>query len=131
MSHYRALGLESWSERNTFSPAVRCGDFIYFAGLTAADHNRQIVGEGDIVLQTRVIFQKIERLLNEAGASFANIVETTEFFVWSEDYRKTADVRRQYLTHPFPAATGIPVERLIHPKALIEIRAVAYLGTTT
>ena len=123
-----ALGLENWPPRMTFSPAVRCGDFIFFAGLTAADDKREMAGEGDIALQTRVIFEKIGRLLAEAGASFANIVETTEYFVWSDDYRKTADVRREFFTYPYPAATGIPVERLIHPKALIEIRAVAFLG---
>jgi enamine deaminase RidA (YjgF/YER057c/UK114 family) len=45
-----------------------------------------------------------------------------------EDYNKTADIRRKYLPNDaFPAATGVVVERLIHPKALIEIDAVAVL----
>jgi enamine deaminase RidA (YjgF/YER057c/UK114 family) len=124
MSRFRPFGLASSPARLTYSPAVECGDLIFFSGITAVDAAGRVVAPGDIVGQTTYVYEKIGRLLAEAGATFNDIVETTEFFVWSEDYRRTADVRRKFLVPPYPAATGIPVPRLIRPDALIEIRAV-------
>ena len=125
MSRFRAHGLGSASASRTYSPVVESGDFLFLSGVTAADEAGNIVGPGDIVAQTRYVFEKIGRLLAEAGAGFEDIIETTEFFVWSDDYRRTAAVRREFLSAPYPAATGIPVARLIRPGALIEIRVVA------
>ena len=125
MSRFTPLGMKSSPDWLTYSPAVQSGDFIFLSGVTAADETGKIVGPGDIVKQTRYVLEKIGRLLAEAGATFDDIVETSEFFVWSDDYKKTADVRREFFTPPYPAATGIPVPRLIRSQALIEIRAIA------
>ena len=44
-----------------------------------------------------------------------------------QGYQGTADVRRAYFRHGFPAATGIVVKELLRPDALIEIDAIAVL----
>jgi aminoacrylate peracid reductase len=116
-----------WSERITFSPAVRVGNLLFISGTTATDENRRIVGVGDIVAQTRHIFRKFEAILAAAGASFDNIVETTDYFLTLADYNKTAEVRRDVFRPPYPAATGVQVAGLIRPDALIEIKAIAVL----
>ena len=68
--------------------------------------------------------------MQQAGASFDNIVETTEYFLTMEDYRRTADVRREFFSGPpYPAATGVLVAGLIRRDALIEIKATAILAT--
>ena len=110
-----------WPDRYTFSPAVRAGNLLFISGTTAADESGQIVGPGNIVGQTRYIFQKFERLLKAAGAGFEHVVQTTEYITTTENYRKTADVRREFFKEPFPTATGV-IEG-----ALIEISAVAVL----
>ena len=114
----------------TFSPAVRVGNLLFISGATATDDNLQIVGVGDIVAQTRQIFRKFDAILRAAGASFDNIVETTDYFLTLADYNKTAAVRREVFKPPYPAATGVQVAGLIRPDALIEIKAIAVLGTT-
>ncbi|HUA52369.1 MAG TPA: RidA family protein [Candidatus Sulfotelmatobacter sp.] len=116
-----------WPERITFSPAVRAGNLLFISGTTATDENRRIVGVGDIVAQTRHIFRKFETILAAAGATFDNIVETTDYFLTLEDYDKTAEVRRAVFRAPYPAATGVQVAGLIRPDALIEIKAIAVL----
>lgn len=116
----------AWSDRITFSPAVRVGDFIYVSGLTATDDQHRIVGVGDIVAQTRQIFAKMARILAAAGAGMEHVVETTDYFISLEDYSRTAEVRREvFHGPPYPAATGVRVAGLIRPEALIEIKAVA------
>ena len=118
-----------WNPRYTFSAAVRTGDLLFISGMTAADEQGRVVGEGDIVRQTEYIFEKMGRVLEAAGASFANVVETTEYFLTLDGYAKTAGVRRKVFGEaPWPAATGVLVAGLIRPGALIEIKATALLS---
>jgi enamine deaminase RidA (YjgF/YER057c/UK114 family) len=44
-----------------------------------------------------------------------------------DNYRKTADVRREFFRPPYPAATGVQVKGLLREGALIEIKALAVL----
>lgn len=120
-------GGREWPSRYTFSPAVRVGKYLFISGTTATDENNQIVGRGDIVAQTRQIFRKFEKLLAAAGASFDNIVQTTEYITTTEGYKATAEVRREFFKNGFPAATGVVVAGLLREGALIEISAVAVI----
>ncbi len=115
-------------DRYTFSPGViKEGKMLYISGITATDDQGNIVGEGDIVAQTRVIFEKIGEILTAAGAGFDDIVKTVDYMTTTENYRGTADVRREFFKKDFPAATGVIVAGLLRPEALIEIDAVAVI----
>lgn len=132
MPIYEAIKPNSWPDALTFSPAVHAGNLLFISGTTAVDDDREIVGKGDIVAQTRFIFEKFGRILRAAGASFDNIVETTEYFLTLADYKRTADVRREFFKGPpYPAATGVLVAGLIRKDALIEIKATAVLGSVS
>ena len=129
MPIYEPIKPSEWSDALTFSPAVRAGNLLFISGTTAIDDNLTVVGKGDIVAQTRFIFEKFGRILRAAGASFDNIVETTEYFLTLADYKRTAAVRREFFKGPpYPAATGVLVAGLIRKDALIEIKATAVLG---
>ena len=118
----------AWRQSLTFSPAVRAGNLVFISGTTATDDSGQIVGQSDIVAQTRFIFEKFARILQAAGGTLENIVETTDYVLSLDDYAKTAAVRRELLKGPpWPAATGVVVAGLVRPDALIEIKAVAVL----
>lgn len=128
MAIYERIAPPGWSDKITFSPAVRAGRMLFISGHTATDENRNVVGKGDIVAQTRYIFQQFAKILKAAGGSFDNIVETTEYFLTLEDYKRTAEVRREFFKGPpYPAATGVLVSGLIREHALIEIKAIAVL----
>jgi enamine deaminase RidA (YjgF/YER057c/UK114 family) len=129
MPIYEPIKPSQWPDAFTFSPAVRAGNLLFISGTTAVDDDLTIVGKGDIVAQTRFIFEKFDRILRAAGASFDNIVETTEYFLTLADYKRTAAVRREFFKGPpYPAATGVLVAGLIRKDALIEIKATAVLG---
>jgi enamine deaminase RidA (YjgF/YER057c/UK114 family) len=117
----------TWPERYTYSPALRVGNLLFLAGTTATDENGRIVAPGDIVGQTRYIYEKFAELLAAAGAGLEHIVETTEYITTTENYRGTADVRRAIFRPPYPTATGVIVAGLLRKGALIEISAVAVL----
>jgi len=120
-------GPDPWPQRYTFSPAVRAGNLLLISGTTASDRDGRIVAPGDIVGQTRYIFQKFEALLKAAGAGFEHIAQTTEYITTTENYGRTAEVRREFFRGRFPTATGVIVKGLLREGALIEISALAVL----
>ena len=112
----------------TFSAAVRSGPMLVVSGMTATDENREIIGI-DLETQCRYIFEKMGKVLEEAGASFADVIETVDYVTTFDGYGKTADVRREVFgAGPYPAATGVKVAGLIRPGALIEIKAIAWVA---
>jgi enamine deaminase RidA (YjgF/YER057c/UK114 family) len=64
-----------WEDVVGYSRAVRMGNIIEVAGTTAMDGDL-LVGKGDVYMQTKFIFTKIEKALNELGASLADVVRT-------------------------------------------------------
>ncbi len=127
MSDFEAVATKKLSERLTFSPALRAGNLLFISGTTAVDEEGRIVGPGDIAAQTRYIYEKFGSLLASIGAGFEHIVQTTEYITTTENYRRTADIRREIFRPPFPTATGVIVKGLLRDGALIEISAVAVL----
>ena len=117
----------AWPDRYTYAPALRVGNTIYISGTTGTDDAGAITAPGDIVEQTRQIFRKFERLLNAAGGSCADIVQTVDYITTIERYKETAAVRREFLKGAQPTATGVIVAGLLRQHALIEINAVAVL----
>jgi enamine deaminase RidA (YjgF/YER057c/UK114 family) len=119
-----------WSERYTYVPAVRVGNMVWISGTTGTDDNNVITAPGDIVEQTRQIFRKFSRLLEDAGGCCEDIVETTDFFTTTDNYVGTAAVRREFFKITRPTSTGVLVSGLLRPEALIEISATAVLGSS-
>ena len=119
---------DKWPVRYTFSPATRVGNLVFLSGTTGTDDDGNIVGPGDIVAQTRRIFEKFSLILQSVGGSLSNIVETTDYVLSLDEYRKTAALRRElFKGPPWPAATGVVVAGLIREGALIEIKGIAAL----
>ena len=119
--HYKKL---------TFAPAVRKGNMLFITGMDGSQVDPTIgkpIVKGDIVEQTKVIYEKLKAVLDAAGASFEDVVWTTDYITTTENYKATAEVRRQYFGESFPASTGIIVKGLLNKEALIEIDAVAVL----
>ena len=126
MSKYQAIiPSSSWPQHLTFSPAVRVGNLVFLSGTTGTDDSGKIVGPGDIVAQTRRIFEKFSIVLQSVGADLSN---TTDYVLSLEDYKKTAGLRRElFKGPPWPAATGVVVSGLVRADALIEIKGIAAL----
>lgn len=114
--------------RLTFSHAVKKGNMLFLSGLIGTvDDKGRVISVGDIAAQTREIYEKVGIILKKAGATFDDVVKTTDYVTTFENYKATADVRREFFNEPFPAATGILVSGLLRKDALIEIDVTAIL----
>jgi enamine deaminase RidA (YjgF/YER057c/UK114 family) len=120
-------GDRPWSPKYTYVPALRVGNMVWLSGTTGTDDNGVITAPGDIAEQTRQIFRRFEKLLNDVGGSCDDIVQTHDFFTTTENYRATAAVRREFFKTSFPTSAGVLVAGLLRKDALIEISAVAVL----
>ena len=119
--------------RYSVSMGVEKGGIVFISGQTASQYDSslgRVVCRGGVVEQIDLIYEKIRLVLEAAGASFGNVVKTVDYLTPRAlpDYGGTADVRREYFKGSWPASTGIVVEQLLRPDALIEVDAVAALS---
>lgn len=101
------------------------GRLVFVSGQVAFDEDGNVLGEGDIVAQTRRVMENMKTALAAAGATFADVVKITNYVTDAGEYPKVAPIREEYLEEPYPASTLIEVQSLIYPELLIEIEAVA------
>jgi 2-iminobutanoate/2-iminopropanoate deaminase len=114
-----------------FSQAVKVdaqGEFVFISGLTSRDPEGNVIGAGDIKLQTETILENMRKLLDEAGGSLDDVVKVTVFIRDMELFDEIHEVRRRYFNPPYPASSMVEVSRLVSPEHLIEIEAVAAIG---
>jgi enamine deaminase RidA (YjgF/YER057c/UK114 family) len=118
----------TWEDIVGYSRAVKMGNIIEVTGTVAVDANNDVVGVNDAYLQTKFILQKIETVLQQAGASLSDVVRTRMFVTdirrWEDYGRAHGEVFRQIK----PCTTMVEVSRLIAPEFLIEIEATAILS---
>ena len=113
-----------------FSHAVKAEgkEFLFISGLTARDINGNVVGKGDMKVQTKQILENMKIILEEAEASFDHIVKVTVYVTDLKYFKEIHEVRAQYFKKDFPASTLVQVSRLVNEDCMIEIDAVAVLG---
>ena len=119
--------------RYTFCLGAESGGILYLAGQTASEYDPAagaVVCKGDLLDQTRVIYEKLGVILEAAGMSFDNVVQTVDYIdpAALPQYRETGAIRREFLGGTPVGSTGICVERLLRPDALLEVSAVAVRG---
>ena len=120
-------GTEEIYKRMKFSQAVRLGDVVWVSGQVGMDE-KGVVGEG-IDAQARLAFKNLERVLAETGASLADVVELMTFHTSMVDIRGFSKVKAEFIPENYPAWTAVVVKELVMPQLLVEIKAMAVIGS--
>lgn len=65
-----------WESKIAYSRAIRIDRHIRVSGTTAADETGHVVGHGDAYTQAKYVFHKIQKALEELGASMDDVERT-------------------------------------------------------
>jgi enamine deaminase RidA (YjgF/YER057c/UK114 family) len=106
---------------------------VYIAGQVALDPEGQQVGQDDFRGQVRQVFANLNEAVKSAGGSFADVTKLNYYCVDRVDRGELPalrETRDQYVnTQAPPVSTFIFVRDLVKPEWLIEIEAVAVIGS--
>jgi 2-aminomuconate deaminase len=112
-------------------PHVRlAGEFAFVSGTSARRPDDTIEGIGDIRAQTRAVIAAIGAILAAVGAGLGDVVQVTTYLTDMADFDAYNEVYGQHFDQTGPARTTVAVRQLPHPALLIEIQAIAYLGSS-
>lgn len=117
-----------WESIVGYSRAVRVGNVIEVTGTVAVDENNNLVGGSNAYEQTWFIIQKIESVLQNAGASLKDVVRTRMFVTNIARWEEYGKAHGEFFKDIRPCTTMVEVSKLISPEYLIEIEATAIVG---
>lgn len=111
--------------RGPYSPAVRAGDFIFVAGQGPIDPVSNEFSYGDIQHETRVTLTNVQRILEAAGASMADVVKCSVFLKSGGDFDAMNSVYAEFFGDTKPARTTVEA-KFANPTMKVEIDCIAY-----
>ena len=127
MSHHREeYRVEGLAEPiSHYTDAVRAGGLLFVSGIVPVDADGKLIGEGDVVEQTRQVFRNMQLVLDAAGCGFDDVAKVVTFLLNVDDRPLINPVRKEFFGEARPASTLVEVSALAVPGALLEIEAVA------
>ena len=120
-----------FQKSRAFSPGVitEGGRIMWLAGQTAT---RDEVGNdisGNFEAQARTIFSLMDKTLQKAGGSLANLVTMTVFINDPRNGDRFVEMRRDtFKDGNYPGSALITVSNFARPGMLIEIQGIAVIG---
>jgi enamine deaminase RidA (YjgF/YER057c/UK114 family) len=117
-----------WEDIVGYSRAVKMGNIIEVTGTVAVDENSKLVGGNDAYEQTKFVIQKIEKVLQNAGASLKDVVRTRMFVTDISRWEEYGRAHGEFFSAIKPCTTMVEVSKLISPEYLIEIEATAIIS---
>jgi enamine deaminase RidA (YjgF/YER057c/UK114 family) len=119
----------AWTKKFNLSAGVKFGDTVQLSGLVAFDSAGNIVGAGDVYAQSKQIFANIKEALASAGAEMRDVVTITTYLTDISRYGAFGKARNEAFPNGVPSSTAVSVPALIMPELLVEVTAIAVIGS--
>jgi enamine deaminase RidA (YjgF/YER057c/UK114 family) len=114
----------TFEESIGYSRAVVDGDWVHVSGTTGFDYSTMTIADG-VVEQAEQCVRNIGAALEEAGASFADVVRVRYLLPDRDDFEPCWPILRAAFAESRPAAT-MQVCGLSDPRMRIEIEITAH-----
>jgi 2-iminobutanoate/2-iminopropanoate deaminase len=101
-----------------YSQAIKANGFIFVSGQIAFDPATQQIVDGDVAAQTDRVLQNLSAILTAAGSSLAQVVKTSVFLKYMDNFGAMNEVYARYFPSDPPArstvaAAGLPRDVLV------------------
>ncbi|MDQ3607876.1 MAG: RidA family protein [Actinomycetota bacterium] len=116
-----------WEEIVGYSRVVRAGPFLLVAGTTAMTPDGAVQGGASPYDQARYALEGVAHALSRMGATLNDVVRTLVYVTDAVHWEEVARAHREALGEVRPAATMVEVSRLLDPRLLVEVEAMAYV----
>lgn len=127
--HFARAGQEAAYHDWHYTPVVKVGDMVIVSGIPAA-------GPGTYEEKVRRMFVALGKELEQAGASYADVVELTTFHTgptdpqsFQREFARFAPIHHEFFPVHYPAWSAVGTSALLSPGAVVEMRAVAMIGS--
>lgn len=131
MRHELVSSGSPYEPRVGISRAVRAGPLLVVSGTAPLGPDGRTVAVGDAGAQARRCLEIIQRALESAGASLADVVRTRILLTRIQDWEAVARAHGEVFRDIRPANTIMQVTRFIDPDWLVEIEADAIVPDTS
>lgn len=112
-----------------YSPGIKVdigdSEMIFVTGQIAKDKDGSVVGPGDIVKQTEFVFQSIQKILQEGGASLDDVVKAVIYVTDISKFKEISAVRNKYFAVSRPVSTMVEISKTVKVGCEIEIEVIA------
>jgi 2-iminobutanoate/2-iminopropanoate deaminase len=103
---------------------VQAGKFVFVSGQLAINPKESKIVEEGIALQTRQVMENIEAILEAAGYSLKDIVQSTVYLSSMDLFDEFNREYARFFDSDFPARATVAAE--LKAGALVEVSVVAY-----
>ncbi len=107
-----------------FSPGIKLGNLLFISGQGPNDREGKVV-PGDIGEQTRITLENFKRVVDAAGTSVDNVLQTTVYLKDLNDFNGMNEVYSKFFKDPKPARTTVQAGLLFGMR--VEIQGIAHI----
>ena len=119
----------AWTRKLNISAGVKVGDTVHLSGTVAFDSDGNVVGAGSVYEQSKQVFRNIEEALASVGASMDDVIKISTFLTDISEYAAFGKARTEAFPNDVPASAAYEVSALIKPELLVEVEAIAVIGS--
>lgn len=130
-----APGHWSWKTKGPFVHGWKVGDMLFVGGQRSLDANGDVLGLGDIEIQTEEAFRNLDTMLRAGGGDRHSLMRQNTYFRFhgegsevTQYWEKMTNVRRRYMSVPSAAGAGLRITGFPNASELIQVEGVGMLG---
>ena len=124
MSRQNILSGSPWEDKMGYCRAVRIGNIIEVAGTVAIVDGEKVKAD-DAFAQTNNIIERIEKVLQDAGAGLSDVIRTRIFTTDISLFDDIAKAHGAYFKDIKPTTGIYEISKLVAPEYLVEIEFTA------
>ena len=118
-----------FAEKFGYSQASRIGNMIAVSGTAPrADVTGDIVGKGDVYLQSLQVLKNIAASLEAVGGNLGDVIRSRIYITNMDHLWDIGRAHQQIFGEITPATSLLHVEGFFDPDVLVEMEVDAYLG---